>query len=220
MEADKLAARLGDLPLALDQAGAYIQQTHTSVSVFLQLLERDPCQLLRERDGHADHPSSVVHTFTQVFERLAQANAAAAELLSLCCFLAPAAIPEALITEQAAQLSPALAAVVAQPLPFNALCQDLLASGLLRRDGQSHTLTIPPLVGAILKRSLPEAAQRQWTQRALSLLPQAFSQGERVSPGFPGNGSWHRQARCAARRDALCWGEDGVRRPVPCSSQP
>jgi len=166
--------------LALDQAGAYIEQTHSSMAAYLQLFERDPCQLLEQRDGHADHPCSVVHTFTGAFERLAQANPAAGELLSLCCFLAPAAIPEALLTEHAAQLGPALAAVVAQPLPFNALCQDLLASGLLRRDGQTHTLTIPALVGAILKGSMPEAVQRQWAQRALSLLSEACPQPECV----------------------------------------
>ncbi len=156
-----LVLAMDGLPLALDQAGAYIAQTHTSVSAFLHLFQQDPCQLLGERDAHAEHPCSVVHTFTRAFERLQQANPAAAELLSLCCFLAPEAIPEALLTEHPAHLGPALSAVVAHPLQFNALCQDLLASSLLRRDGQTHTLTIPPLVGAILRGSMPEEAQRQ-----------------------------------------------------------
>ena len=195
-----LVLALDGVPLALDQAGAYLAQTHTSVSAFLHLFQRDPCQLLGAREAHADHPVSVVHTFTGAFERLQQANPAAAELLSLCCFLAPGAIPEALLTEQPAHLGPALAAVVAHPLPFNALCQDLLASGLLRRDGQTHTLTIPALVGAILKRSMPEESQQEWAQRALSLLTQAFPQGECVTRApwdlaqcWPGSPCWHRR---------------------------
>ena len=173
-----LVGAMDGLPLALDQAGAYIEKTHTSLSEFLHLFQTYPIQVLGERDGHADHPLSVVKTFTLSFERLHQANPAAADLLTLCCFLAPDAIPEALLTEHATHLSPSLQAVVSHPLQFNALCNDLLAYSLIQRDAQTRTITIHRLVQAILKRSLPEDTQQEWAQRALNLVNQAFPKGD------------------------------------------
>jgi len=173
-----LVVAMAGLPLALDQAGAYIEKTQTSLSSFLHLFRTSPCQVLRERDGHADHPFSVVKTFTLSFERLRQTNPAAADLLTLCCFLAPDAIPESLITEHPAHLSPSLQAVVSHPLQFNALCHDLLAYSLLHRDAQTKTITIHRLVQAVLKRSMPADIQQQWAERTLRLVNQAFPEGD------------------------------------------
>lgn len=173
-----LVVAMDGLPLALDQAGAYIEKTQTSLSAFLHLFRTYPCQVLRERDEHADHPFSVVKTFTHSFERLRQTNPVAVDLLNLCCFLTPDAIPESLITEHPGYLSPSLQAVVSHPLQFNALCNDLLAYSLMHRDAQTKTLTIHRLVQAILKRSMPEDMQQQWAERALRLVNQAFPNGD------------------------------------------
>ena len=49
--ADALAAALGDLPLALEQAGAYVEQTRTSLGGYLELLEERAGEL-RGWAGH------------------------------------------------------------------------------------------------------------------------------------------------------------------------
>ena len=45
------------LPLALDQAGSYIEATQCSLSDYLQLFQSARLRLLDERDAHADHPA-------------------------------------------------------------------------------------------------------------------------------------------------------------------
>jgi hypothetical protein len=53
----------------------------------------------------------VATTWSLSFEKVELANPAAADLLRLCAFLAPDAIPEAIITEGAQHLGPHLAPV-------------------------------------------------------------------------------------------------------------
>ena len=63
-EADRTQARaiselLGGLPLALDQAGAYIEETASSLSDYIMLYNTQRTALLRERGSFAVRPSRV-----------------------------------------------------------------------------------------------------------------------------------------------------------------
>jgi hypothetical protein len=88
----QITAELGGLPLALDQAGAYIEETGCSLTGYQQLYQQRRTELLKERRGMvADHPESVATMVSLVVQRVEQNNPAAAELLRFCAFLAPAA---------------------------------------------------------------------------------------------------------------------------------
>src|SRR6266702_4540028 len=66
---------LDGLPLALDQAGAYIEETGCGLSGYLELYRTQRIALLRERGSFSfDHPESVATTFTLNFHRLVQAT--------------------------------------------------------------------------------------------------------------------------------------------------
>ncbi len=134
--ADCSAAReisriMGGLPLALDQAGAYIEETACSLSDYLERYQRRRPTLLDLRDFRGGvstpHPQSVTATFTLPFELVERTNPAAADLLRLCAFLHPDAIPEALLTEGAPDLGPVLQPVAADP--FMSAMQQLLHCG-------------------------------------------------------------------------------------------
>lgn len=107
------------LPLALDQAGVYIEETQCSLKEFHELFQRYAGPLLSERNSHADHPASVMHTFTFALERIRQRSPGAIEVLTACAFLAPDAIPEELFTEGAAVLSPVLQEEAADTFQWN-----------------------------------------------------------------------------------------------------
>src|SRR5258708_9702277 len=93
------------LPLALDQVGAYVQETPCSLADYLKLYQTRGAELLKRRgEVVIDHPASVVTTWSISFEKVEQANAAAAALLRVCAFLHPDAIPEELFVEGAALL--------------------------------------------------------------------------------------------------------------------
>ncbi|HEY1352043.1 MAG TPA: NB-ARC domain-containing protein, partial [Ktedonobacteraceae bacterium] len=96
----ELTEELGGLPLALDQAGAYIEEMQCSLADYQQQYRTRRAKLLAHRGTLVDdHPEPVATTWSISFQKVAMANPLAAELLRACAFLAPDAIPEMLLTE-------------------------------------------------------------------------------------------------------------------------
>ncbi|HEY5006203.1 MAG TPA: NB-ARC domain-containing protein, partial [Ktedonobacteraceae bacterium] len=80
-----IAKAMDGLPLALDQAGAYIEETGCNLPDYLQLYLKQPTDLLQERGERKDyHPDLVAKTWALSFEKVQQANPAAADLLRFC----------------------------------------------------------------------------------------------------------------------------------------
>src|SRR5205085_8672630 len=103
-KAMEIVAAVDGLPLALDQAGAYIEETGCGLAGYLSRYHTQRSQLMKRRGGLvADHREPVATTWKLSFEKVEQANPAAADLLRLCAFLAPDAIPEEIITEGASE---------------------------------------------------------------------------------------------------------------------
>lgn len=172
--ASELATLLDGLPLALDQAGAYIEQTKCSLAEFLALFQRYPLRLLGERATSAEHPASVVKVFVLSFARLQQSHTAAAELLIYCCFLAPEEIPETLFTQYGAALSPALQTALAEPLAFHEMLRNLLSYALVQRHPKRQTLLVHRLVQAVLRAQFSSEQQAERIARLVHLLAHAF----------------------------------------------
>jgi transcriptional regulator with XRE-family HTH domain len=147
------------LPLALDQAGSYIEATQCSLSDYQRLFQSARLRLLEERDAHADHPLSVARTFALAFEQLKKNNPAAAELLTVCAFLAPDAIPETFFIEGATCLGPMFEVLAADALEFNSAIKALLTYSLIQRNAETRMLTIHRLVQVVLKESIEEVSQ-------------------------------------------------------------
>jgi hypothetical protein len=103
--ARQLCQLVGGLPLALDQAGAYIDETQCRIQDYLKFYKRDQqlrTQLLQRRGKViAGHPEPVATTWALAFAKVEQTSAAAADLLRACAFLAPDLIPEDLLRQGA-----------------------------------------------------------------------------------------------------------------------
>ncbi|HET8840993.1 MAG TPA: helix-turn-helix domain-containing protein, partial [Ktedonobacteraceae bacterium] len=169
-----IASTMDGLPLALDQAAAYIEESQCCFVGFLSLLQHNTLQLLREHPASANYPYSVEKTFTLTFKSLCKQNQAAADILTLCCFLAPDEIPEALLLKGASYLSDELQAVFSDPSRLHEAFKDLLAHALLRRNMQAKTLRVHRLVQTVLKEQLPSAVQKTWVERLICVLDQHF----------------------------------------------
>ena len=86
------------LPLALVQAGAYVVETGCSLSDYLDLYKTHHKELLaRHSRLMLDYPETVATTWSLSFQQIEQQSSIAADLLRLCAFLAPDAIPEELL---------------------------------------------------------------------------------------------------------------------------
>lgn len=177
-EAQKLYQLMDGLPLALDQAGAYIEEAQCSLAEFLMLFQAHIVQILDEQDAHSDHLIPVTKTFALAFEKIRHSHPAAAEVLTACAFLAPDAIPEELLIQGAALLSPLLQPIAANPLQWNAMLKVPLMYSLLYRSAQSKTFSMHRLVQAVLREHLDEETQRQWVQRITRLINGILPDGE------------------------------------------
>ncbi len=171
----QLAQELGCLPLALDQAGAYLEETRCGLQQYLELYSSQRARLLRHRGGVApDHPDSVATTWLLSFAMIEQRSALAGDLLRLCSVLHPDAIPETLFLRAATHLGPVLATIQADPLAFNQALAVIQNYSLLRRNGREQTLAIHRLVLAVLADAMSEEERDLWTRRAIAALDLLF----------------------------------------------
>ncbi len=147
-EAGRVAEALGDLPLALVQAGAYLADTATGVQDYLILLAEQTTELLAHR-ASATYPVSLAASVQIALDRLSAESPAALQLLCLAAYLAPEPIPGSLFTTRPAQLPESLGIVAGDPLAFTALIRLLRRYGLARVE--SATLVVHRLLAAILR---------------------------------------------------------------------
>jgi hypothetical protein len=94
--ARELAVELGGLPLALEQAAAYMRATGTRTAAYLHLFRDRKAELLARGEA-VDHPAHVATTLELALSRLAAEARQADGLLRLLAFLAPEPVPTALL---------------------------------------------------------------------------------------------------------------------------
>jgi len=170
--AEQISRELGGLALALDQAGAFIEEAPSSLAEYLGFYQSERSKLLAERGGLGDHPSVSV-TFSLAFKKVVAASAAAADLIRLCAFLAPDAIPEELFSESRAELGENIANVKT-PVDFARVLKQAGRHSLIDRNPQSKTLDIHRLVQAVVRDGMDKAEQRQWAERAVRAVNRGF----------------------------------------------
>lgn len=165
--AEQLVTRMGGLPLAIDQAGAYIEETQCSIDEYLKRLEQHSAQLLGRRGNPGnDHPQSVITTFFLAYIQVKRQNPLAAEILSLAAFLAPDAIPEEVLTVNQS--------LPADPLEVDQAFAVLHSFSLVQRQRETQTFSLHCLVQAALLGRMSEQEQAKLQQRVLSILNTVF----------------------------------------------
>jgi hypothetical protein len=147
-DAGRVAEALGDLPLALAQAGAYLADTATSVEDYLALLTERTTELLAQ-DAPASYPVSLAASVQIALDRLAAQSPAALVLLTVAAYLGPEPIPLTLFRTHPAQLPEPLATVAGDPLAFAAMTRLLRQQGVAQVE--STTLVLHRLLAAILR---------------------------------------------------------------------
>ncbi|MFF5076024.1 tetratricopeptide repeat protein [Actinoplanes sp. NPDC000266] len=96
--ADQLAAELGDLPLALQQAGAYIAQQHVPIGKYLTRLRANMPKLLSKvAPGHAAD-RAVARTWDLTLAALIREAPTALDILHALAWLAPDNLPRHVLT--------------------------------------------------------------------------------------------------------------------------
>jgi tetratricopeptide (TPR) repeat protein len=170
--ADALADELGDLPLALEQAGAYIETTGISLTAYQELFQSRRKELWEDETPPQDYPDSVATTWSLAMERVSQESPVAADLLNLCAFLAPDDISLELLCGGAKHLPEPLAATANDKLAMNRAIKALRQYSLIAKSGEF--LSVHRLVQAVVRDRLSEDDRKRWTETVVRLLSAAF----------------------------------------------
>jgi tetratricopeptide (TPR) repeat protein/cellulose biosynthesis protein BcsQ len=170
--AAELAQELGDLPLALEQARAYIEECGCSIGHYLDLFRTRYKEMLRRGKSSQEYPDTVATTWELSFQKVKAASPSAADLLNLCAYLAPDDIPKKLLVEGAKHLPKSLAAAVQDPVA----CNDALA--VLRRyslmEVSNDALAVHRLVQAVVRDRLNKKEKKQWAGAAVEMVNEVF----------------------------------------------
>ena len=189
----ELAGELGGLPLALEQAGAYMQASGRSIGGYLGLFRARRAELLARADP-AGYDKRVATTWTLALAGLGGAGSAAGLLrLVACCAAEDIPLDLLLRPGLAAEDFDARVAPVLLPLLGDELARDEAVAGLRRFSlisaPRGGLVSVHRLVQAITLDQLPQEEADAWRQAAAAVIETALAD----DPEDPGPG------RCSRR---------------------
>jgi hypothetical protein len=162
-DADRLADRLGDLPLALDQAASWQSATGMAVGEYLARFE----ELVRDylARGKPESFRTTVNAFVKIaLDRLRDSAPAVAEALELFAYLGAEPVSRGLLWRgRKADVSPALGRALGDQLQLDRTVRQLRRHGLARLDAQQR-IQVHRLIQLVLREELlPDRAARSRT---------------------------------------------------------
>jgi tetratricopeptide (TPR) repeat protein len=177
--ARQLAAVLGGLPLALEQAAAYIVASKATFADYLADYRKQGLKRLEaSRPALGKYPRSVVSTWKANFDAVQAESPAAADVLQLSAFLAPSVIPFELLVQGSKQLGPAIQAALQgaeeSPLLVHDLLRPLARFSLIRIEGDNRSFSIHGMVQEVLRAAMDGPTRRLWAERAVRALGLSF----------------------------------------------
>lgn len=127
-----IAEELGRLPLALEQAAAYMDRTQLPAREYLDLLRARAAEIY-ERGQPGDRLDTIATLWDISLERISDENLAAVQLLDVCAYLAPRPAPLDLFTAHPGLLPEPLSSAAADPLAFTDTVAVLVDYSLAKR---------------------------------------------------------------------------------------
>ena len=206
-----LAGELGGLPLALEQAAAYMQTTGNKLADYLALFRQRRLDLL---DWHqpTDHSGTVVAAWVLAFDQLEQSTPAAVALLRLLACCAPDAIPVRLLLNPRRKLVGRISWRVARVLVLllnNPMVADnaiaALRSYSLISAAADRSFSVHRLVQAVTFDQMPARRASQWRRAAAVLIEAAVPEDPAQPDTWPDFAALlpHAQAALSAHSDGL-----------------
>jgi tetratricopeptide (TPR) repeat protein len=172
-QARHLAEILDGLPLALEQAAAYIVHHQASFASYLLDWGRERENVLGWHDENLmQYPASAATTWQTTFRQL---TSKATAVLRLTSFLAPDPIPitmfeaGASIVERAVQLfREEVGGLEVAPTPIRDAFSELAAYSMVTRE--SETLIVHRIVQEVVAAQIPAERRKDWLEQSLRLV--------------------------------------------------
>ncbi|WP_244210870.1 FxSxx-COOH system tetratricopeptide repeat protein [Amycolatopsis kentuckyensis] len=180
-DADLIAEKLGDLPLAIEQAAAWLAETGMPARDYLDLFEEKVTEIL-DTAAPNDYEVSVAAAWNVSFDELSSRSPAAHQLLQVCAFFAPEPISRSLFTGvRDASIAPELDAALRDPMRLGRAIRDINRYSLAKIDHRSNTLLLHRLVQLVLRERMSEQHRTEMRHGAHLLLAK-MDPGDPASP--------------------------------------
>jgi hypothetical protein len=189
--AHAIAQQLGLLPLALEQAAAFVETTGRSLEEYRELLRTNHSELLK-RSAPAAHAAPVATTLSLALAELEAASPGSLVLLRIAAFLAPEDIPFRLLLPENLEL-PIAGPDARLRGQVRTLCTEPLAlddavAGLRRLSligPPSQVFSVHRLVQAVARDQIAPDQQQAWRRVAASLIEAAVPADPELPASWP-----------------------------------
>ena len=158
-DAGQVASEVGDLPLAVEQAGAWLEQTGMLAADYLNELRTHATRALIVSEA-PNYPASAITTWNMSFARLRERSPAAGRLLQLCAFFSPGPISMALLysDEMIASLV-AYDESLREKLLLGRVIREISRYALIKVDQGSNSIQMHRLVQTVIRSQMTQEEQ-------------------------------------------------------------
>lgn len=174
-DTDRLADKLGDLPLALDQAGAMLAESGMPVDEYIELLDKQITKILAEGKS-PEYPTSVTAAWTLSVDKVEKQLPQARELLRCCAFFGPDPIPRDVFRRSQAT-GTKVSDLMADPILLARAIRELGRFALVNIGG-NRQISVHRLIQALLRGELGDEEQDVYRRDVHRILTAA-------APGNP-----------------------------------
>ena len=176
----RVAAALGDHPLAMEQAAAHVLESRINFSAYLKRFEAHWAELLadggvRSTPG-AEYPDSLAMSLELTFRQLGEANPESQALLNLCSYFSGENIQQSLLdsaTSAAGELPAMLIGVLTDPSVRSEAMLTLRRYSLIEANADNE-LQIHRLVSLLVRRRLSLVERNELARIALAAVKASF----------------------------------------------
>jgi len=194
--AEEIVRLLGSLPLAINQAGAFIRSRQKSPQEYKELFLRARSELLGFTPKLADSERTVLSTWELNFKQVERESEAAVRLLLLFCFLEPTKISEVVlhrgtiaqnrwgedgevkeVTAEAEGLEPSLVTLIQNEMDFDTAIEKLRSFSFVSCTKDTNGLrsfSVHPLVQYCATQRISPQIANTWRQQAILLICHSF----------------------------------------------
>jgi hypothetical protein len=153
-DAAVVAERLGDLPLVIEQAAAWLATTAMPARQYVELLDTRLADVLGEKPPPG-YPNSAAVTWSLAMDKLREQRPAAARLLELGAFFAPDPIPIWLLsTPRVVEELIGYERSLRDPLLHASLIRDIGRFALARVDAAKNAVRVHRLVQSVIREAM------------------------------------------------------------------
>lgn len=159
-DADRLASRLDNLPLAVEVAAAWLAETGTPIEDYLAELDTSSTKLLSISQP-AGYSRTLEATWQISLDRLSERTKAGVRLLELCAFMAPSISVDLVYGQQTLEALAPFDPTLRVPGILGRVIQEISRLALAKIDLQNGEIQIHRLMQDFLRNRLTDSEQQE-----------------------------------------------------------